>query len=94
MVLQVVFAARRKGAGLDLEAIEMATRAGLHRAGADILTALLAQPGGRAPPTACRCGGQARYHDQRPKRLPTALGSVQLERAYYVCPRCQQPRPA
>ena len=76
-----MFAAQRKSAGLDLEAVEMATRAGLHRAGAAILTPLLAEPGDPAPPTACACGAQARYHDQRPKRLLTALGPVQLERA-------------
>ena len=85
-----MFAAQRKMAGLDLEAVEMATRAGLHRAGAAILSALLSQPGGHSPRTECACGSQARYHDQRPKRLLTALGPVQLERAYYVCPDCQQ----
>jgi hypothetical protein len=85
-----VFAARRKNAGLDLEAVEMATRAGLHRAGAALLTALLTERGCPASRAACACGAQARYHDQRPKRLLTALGPVQLERAYYVCPHCQQ----
>ena len=85
-----MLAAQRKSAGLDLEAVEMATRAGLHRAGAAILTPLLAEPGDPAPRTACACGAQARYHDQRPKRLLTALGPVQLERAYCVCPHCQQ----
>ena len=85
-----MFAARRKNAGLDLEAVEMATRAGLHRAGAALLTALLAERGCPASRAACTCGAQARYHDQRPKRLLTALGPVQWERAYYVCPHCQQ----
>jgi hypothetical protein len=60
----------------------MATRAGLHRAGAARLTALLTEPGSHAPRAACRCGEQARYHDQRPKRWLTAWGPVQLERAY------------
>jgi hypothetical protein len=85
-----VFAAQRKNAGLDLEAVEMATRAGLHRAGTAILTALLAEPGSPTSRTACACGAQARYRDQRPKRLLTALGPVQFERAYHVCPDCQQ----
>ena len=44
-----MFAAQRKSAGLDLEAVEMATRAGLHRAGAAILTPLLAEPGDLPP---------------------------------------------
>jgi len=87
-----VFAARRKSGGLDLEAVEMATRAGLHRAGAGILSALLSESGGHAPRAACGCGAQARYHDQRPKRLLTALGPIQFERAYYVCPHCQKGR--
>ena len=69
-----MFAAQRKNAGLDLEAVEMAARAGLHRAGAAILTALLSESGGHAPRVACPCGAQARYHDQRPKHLLTALG--------------------
>jgi hypothetical protein len=73
-----------------LEAVEMATRASLHRAGAALLTALLHQRGGHAAAAACACGGQARYHDHRSKTLLTVLGPVELERAYYVCPRCHQ----
>lgn len=68
----------------------MATRASLHRAGAALLTALLHQRGGHAATAACACGGQARYHDHRSKKLLTVLGPVELERAYYVCPRCHQ----
>ena len=68
----------------------MATRAGLHRAGAAVLTALLRQRGGHAAAVACACGGQARYHDHRSKRLLTVLGPVELERAYYVCPHCRE----
>jgi len=73
-----------------LEAIETATRAGLHRAGAAALTAMLRERGDHAAAVACTCGGQARYHDQRSKRLLTVLGPVELERAYYVCPRCHE----
>lgn len=68
----------------------MATRAGLHRAGAALLTALLRQRDGHAAAAACACGGQARYHDHRSKTLLTVLGPVELKRAYYVCPRCHQ----
>jgi hypothetical protein len=85
-----MFAARRKNAGLDLEAVEMATRAGWQRAGGARLTAQLAEAGDRASRAACPCGAQARYHDQRLKRLLNAPGPVQLERAHYVCPHCQQ----
>ena len=68
----------------------MATRAGMHRGGAAILGALFSQSGGHAPRTECSCGSQARYDDQRPKRLLTALVPVQFERASHVCPGCLQ----
>ena len=48
------------------------------------------QSGDHAARTTCSCGGQARYHDRRPKRLLTALGPVRFERAYYVCPACRR----
>ena len=85
-----MFAARRKGYGFDLQAVEMATRAGLHRAGAAVLARLLSERGDHAARVACACGAQACYHDHRPKRFLTALGSLELERAYYVCPCCHQ----
>lgn len=90
-----MFAAARKHAGVDLEAVETATRASLHRAGAAMLGRLLAQGGAHDTRVACACGAQAHYHDQRPKRLLTVMGPVEWERAYYVCPRChtgQSPR--
>jgi hypothetical protein len=85
-----VFAAQRKSAGLDLEAVEMATRAKMHQAGAVVLTGLLTQ---RIDPPArvgCHCGAEARYHDRRAKQLLTALGPVEFDRAYYVCPHCRR----
>ena len=75
---------------MDLEAVEMATRAGLHRAGAAVLTGLLTEDGGHAARVACACGKQAHYHDRRPKQVLTVLGSVQLDRDYYVCPDCHE----
>ena len=85
-----MFGARRKGSGFDLEAVEMAARAGVHRAGAAVLTGLLAEHRKHAGEVACACGQQAHYHDHRPKRLLTVLGSLQFDRAYYVCPDCHQ----
>jgi len=85
-----VFAARRKDSRLDLEAVEMATRAGLHRAGAAVLAGLLAEEGGHAGQVACGCGQQARYHDHRPKQLLTVLGSLRFNRPYYVCRHCRK----
>ena len=85
-----MFGARRKNSAWDLEALEMATRAGLHRAGAAVLTGLLAQPGAHGARVACACGEQAHHHDHRPKRLLTALGPIEFERAYFICPHCHQ----
>lgn len=85
-----MFTARRKGHGFELEAVEMATRAGVHRAGAAVLAGVLGERGGHAARVACVCGAQARYRDHRPKRLLTALGPVEFDRAYYTCPRCHQ----
>ena len=85
-----MFAARRKDSGFDLEAVEMATRAGLHHAGAAVLAGLLAEDGRHPGQLACGCGKQAHYHDHRPKQLLTVLGPLQFDRAYYVCPHCHQ----
>ena len=41
-LLALIFAGRRKSGKLDLEAVEMATRTALHRAGATVLEELLA----------------------------------------------------
>ena len=85
-----MFAAWRKTASLDLESVEMAARASLHRAGAAVLTNLLKERGGHDPHVACACGKQAQYHDHRPKQLLTVLGPVEYQRAYYVCPHCRR----
>lgn len=36
----------------------------------------------------CRCGQAARYVDRRKKRVMSALGELELERAYYYCGDC------
>jgi hypothetical protein len=90
--LQVIFAGWRKTGEVDLEAVEMAVRGAMHRAGAAALGGLLSreqEPPGKVP---CDCGGQARWHSRRRKQLLTALGKVEFERAYYVCPDCNQGR--
>ena len=40
------------------------------------------------PAVLCECGRAARYVDRRKKRVQTALGELELERAYYHCSRC------
>jgi hypothetical protein len=88
--LTVVFAASRPGAALDLEAVEMLVRGAMHRAGAGVLSRLLAPASPSPAHSPCACGHAARYHDRRPKQLLTALGRVRYRRAYYVCPHCEK----
>jgi hypothetical protein len=42
------------------------------------------------PEDPCPCGHQARYYDTRRRRLLTAVGAVEMKRAWYVCPQCGQ----
>jgi hypothetical protein len=91
----VIFAVRRTSGKLDLEAVEMATREALHRAGAAVLEELLAAEEEPPRPVRCRCGQSADYRGRRRKQLLTVLGRVETERAYYLCPAChrgQSPR--
>jgi hypothetical protein len=88
--MAVIFAGRRKSGKLDLEAVEMATRAALHRAGAAVLEELLAGGGECSRQVPCGCGQAAHYHGRRRKQLLTVLGRVETERPYYVCPACHQ----
>ncbi len=87
-LLAVIFTGWRKSGKLDLEAVEMVTRTAMHRAGAALLSQLLSSSESPAPTVACDCGRQARYYDTRPKQLLTAVGKVEFERAYYLCPHC------
>jgi hypothetical protein len=94
-LLAVIFAGRRKSGRLDLEAVEMATRAALHRAGAMVLEELLASADECPRQVPCGCGGSAHYRERRRKQLLTVLGRVETERPYYLCPDChrgQSPR--
>ena len=90
----MVFLDRRQTGRIDLEAVEMAVRSALHRAGAAALTELLRFP---APPAdqravPCRCGRKAHYRELRTKSVLTAVGRVQVSRPYYGCPACHAGR--
>jgi hypothetical protein len=90
-LLRVIFADLRKSGRLDLEAVEMATRTAMHRAGAAVLTELLEKPRHEAArEVACPCGFQARFHEMRPKQILTVLGRIYIQRAYYVCAHCHE----
>lgn len=78
-----------------MEAIETATRAAMHRAGASALHHLLKEPGPVPPTVGCACGNSAKYHDKRSRNVLTAVGTVRFKRAYYYCACChrgQSPR--
>lgn len=89
-MLRVIFAGCRKSGRLDLEAVEMAVRSALHRAGAAALTELLQFPapadGQRQIP--CACGHSAHYQGLRSKPLLTVLGPAEVSRPYYWCSHC------
>jgi hypothetical protein len=94
-LLQVVFAGVHKSGQVDLEAVETLVRGSMHRAGAALLGRLLSAPCSEASPPLCICGHTTRRHDRRSRQVLTALGPVQFERDYYLCPRChrgQSPR--
>ena len=80
----------RKTGRLDLEAVEMALRGAMHRAGAGAGEQLLAMPDSVEREIACGCGQKARLHEMRPKQILTALGRIQIQRGYYVCAHCHQ----
>ncbi len=88
----MVFAERRKTGRLDLEAVEMALRSGLHRGGAAALSELLrfAAPDPQQPARPCPCGDTATYRGLRSKPLLTVLGWVEIERPYFLCAHCHQ----
>ena len=88
-MLRVILADLRKSGRLDLEAVEMATRTAMHRAGAVVVKELLLKTQREvAREVACPCGQQARFHEMRPKQILTVLGRIYIQRAYYVCAHC------
>lgn len=86
----MIFTDRRKTGRLDLEAIEMAVRSAMHRAGAAALTELLQFPAPAADQRQlpCACGHSAHYRGLRSKPLLTAVGPAEVSRPYYLCPHC------
>ena len=89
-LLQLVFQDCRKSGQLDLEAVEMALRSALHKAGATSLRKLLQ----RDPPAsdernrACPCGQTARYREMRSRCILTVLGEVEITRPWFLCSDC------
>ncbi len=88
--MRAIFTGRRKTGSLDLEAIEMAVRSAMHRAGATALSKLLefAAPATNQRTLPCSCGQQAHYRELRSKPVLTAVGKAEVSRPYYLCPHC------
>ncbi len=63
------------------QALQLAARAVERRLNAD-------HSDGEQRPCKCRCGQPARYAGRFPKTFETALGPLQLRRAYYHCQQC------
>ena len=88
----MIFQDRCHRGGLDLEAVEMATRSAMHQAGALALSQLLQcdPPGPDQRELACSCGQTAHYRELRSRNILTAVGQVELLRPYYLCSHCHQ----
>ena len=67
-------------------------RSVLHRAGAAALGELLqfSVPPADQRSIPCDCGQQAHYREIRSKLILTAIGKVEVQRPYYLCPHCHR----
>lgn len=65
-------------------------RSAMHRAGAAALSQLLRfePPGAEEREMPCPCGHKARYREMRTRHVLTAVGQVEFQRPWYLCPRC------
>lgn len=86
----MVFQDRRKSGQLDLEAVEMAKRSALHKAGAASMSKLLQQdpPAPDKRKLSCPCGRTARYRELRSRPILTVLGEVKITRPWFLCADC------
>jgi hypothetical protein len=89
-LLRLIFCERHQRGPWDLEAVEMAIRSAMHRAGAAALSQLLQfdPPGPEQRQLPCPCGHTAKYLELRSKPVLTAVGEAQCLRPYYLCERC------
>jgi hypothetical protein len=77
---------------VDFTEMELKVREGLQRIGRECLGRAVSQQEGRYPVAeiGCPCGANAKYVRRRRAKSITVFGEVWYERAYYVCPACQQ----
>ncbi len=83
-LLKIVLTSLRKAGCVDLEAVEGATRAAVHRAGAAVLAHLLDEAQPFPPAVPCGCGYNALFHSVRSRQLLTAVGPVRFHRAWLL----------
>ena len=63
------------------------------RFGEQLTQAVLSQQESRQPAEKMNCpdcGGEVKYKGLKEHQVESRLGGLQIERAYYYCPRCQQ----
>ena len=68
--------------------MEMLVRSAMHQAGASVLTGLLRFPAPDQRLMPCPCGQQAQYQELRSKSVLTVVGTVEVQRPYYLCAHC------
>jgi predicted RNA-binding Zn-ribbon protein involved in translation (DUF1610 family) len=71
----------------DIERLVLEAR---EKIGAAVLVGMVEQEAGRAVEVCPECGGRLQYRGQRSRRVVTAAGEVEVERAYYSCSACGQ----
>lgn len=77
------------GTGIDLDALETATRTAALKAGAKALQDTLNADHSDESPMVCPAGHPAAYKGRRGKTFTSMLGDLALDRAYYYCADCQ-----
>lgn len=75
--------------GVDLEAVEFATRQTMLRCGAIVLKHLLTEEDGSSIERGCECGGTYLDSKRVEKTLRTVVGDVRVERTYRRCNKCR-----
>jgi hypothetical protein len=76
----------------DLKELEKVTVAAMKRVGQRFLELLVqaCQPAEIPETILCSCGGTAGYERHREGTVITLMGQIRVERAYYLCPSCQE----
>jgi len=90
----LIVQAARRAAGVDIEALEVAVRDAVLKAGATVLEDLLRNVGvgRRATALRCTCGALMDSRGVKTKSIQTLLGWIGFSRSAYRCPVCAKIR--